>query len=176
MEYRSAVLITNRSGGNASKSSNTYRVTLPNTWIEALNLNEQNKNLELSFDGKRIIVEPKTDTNDYINNNKNHKLIKLEYYNLEVLQTTIVADYTEKRIVIKNHTNDIIHLAFGVDETPDWNDYNNFLSERCIPKTREGIEYYLDALGLYEYEPIDIIKRTQGRMDEDHQWIKVTEI
>lgn len=50
-----------------------------------------------------------------------------------------------------------------------------FLEERCIPRQREGIREYLDALGLDEYDPWEIVKCTQGRMAEDQQWIEVTE-
>ena len=32
---------------------------------------------------------------------------------------------------------------------------------------------YLEALGMDEYNPLEIIKRTQGRMAEDDQWIEV---
>ena len=38
---------------------------------------------------------------------------------------------------------------------------------------RAGIREYLEALGLVEYDPLEIIKRTQGRMAEDDQWIEV---
>ena len=50
-----------------------------------------------------------------------------------------------------------------------------FLEERCVPRQREGIREYLETLGLDEYDPWEIIKRTQGRMAEDQQWIEVVE-
>ncbi|MED9969369.1 MAG: hypothetical protein UFA98_05070 [Ruminococcus sp.] len=51
-----------------------------------------------------------------------------------------------------------------------------FLEERCIPRTRDGLKYYLDAIGVDEYNPFEIIKKTQGRMAEDHQWIELSEL
>ena len=50
-----------------------------------------------------------------------------------------------------------------------------FLEERCIPRQRDGIREYLGVLGLDEYDPWEIIKRTKGRMAEDQQWIEVVE-
>ena len=50
-----------------------------------------------------------------------------------------------------------------------------FLEERCVPRQRDGIQEYLEALGLDEYDPWEIVKHTQGRMAEDQQWIEVVE-
>ena len=56
METRKAKLIVNKFGGTASEKSKTYRVTIPNSWIEHLGLNENFRNVELAFDGNRIII------------------------------------------------------------------------------------------------------------------------
>ena len=98
------------------------------------------------------------------------------YYNFNNPCSTIIADYTDKNIKVKNHTDDIVLTAFGVKANPDWQDYSEFLEDRCIPRTRAGLQNYLDALKIDEYNPLDIIKKTEGRMAEDYQWIKVTEL
>ena len=59
---------------------------------------------------------------------------------------------------------------------PDWTDFEVFLEERCVPESRSGIREYLEALGLDRYDPLEIIKKTGGRMAEDEQWIKTEEI
>ena len=38
-------------------------------------------------------------------------------------------------------------------------DYNSFLEDRCVPKSRMGIREYLFSIGLDEYSPIEIIKK-----------------
>ena len=63
----------------------------------------------------------------------------------------------------------------GKNRLPTWEDLQNFLEERCIPRQREGLRAYLDALGLDEYDPWEIVRRTQGRMAEDQQWIEVVQ-
>lgn len=63
--------------------------------------------------------------------------------------------------------------AFGANELPTWEDFELFLEERCVPRERAGLREYLEALGLEEYDPLDIVRKTQGRMAEDDQWLEV---
>ena len=63
--------------------------------------------------------------------------------------------------------------AFGTNELPTWEDFELFLEERCVPRERAGLREYLEALGLEEYDPLDIVRKTQGRMAEDDQWLEV---
>ena len=56
METRKAKMIINKSGGTASSQGKTYRVTIPNSWIEQLGIDEENREVELCFDGANIIV------------------------------------------------------------------------------------------------------------------------
>lgn len=178
MERRTVKLLINRAGGTASKNSKTYKVSLPTTWINELNLSEENKNLELSFDGKQIIITPVLNFEDFISNakKKNHKILLLNYFNGDELCTKIAADFDEKKIQIENFSKNCIHTAFGVNENPSWEDYESFLEERCVPKSRMGIKEYLISIGVDEYNPLEIIKVTEGRMAEDNHWIKLEEL
>ncbi len=89
--------------------------------------------------------------------------------------TIILADYKEKSVKIENYTNNMIHRAFGVVEHPTWEDYNEFLESRCFPRTRHNAKDLLKMLGLADigYEPLEIIKKTDGRMAEDRTVLKV---
>ena len=51
--------------------------------------------------------------------------------------------------------------------------YEEFVEGRCFPRTRDKMKIMLDALELPFYEPIMIIRKTEGRMAEDDFWIKV---
>lgn len=112
----------------------------------------------------------------YIISNKNHELVQIDFYNFDTLCTSIIADYTAKEVRIDNKNDDIIHRAFGKSEYPTWDDYLQFLEERCIPKNRMGINMYLESIGVDEYNPLDIIMKTEGRMAEDHQWLRVKKL
>ncbi|RBP59315.1 hypothetical protein DES36_11940 [Alkalibaculum bacchi] len=60
MEKRYVKLIATK-GGSGSES---FRVSLPTTWIRSMGLGKNARNLIISFDGKQIIIE---------NNNQENK-------------------------------------------------------------------------------------------------------
>ena len=176
MERRIAKLIVGKAGGTAGKDSKTYKVSLPSKWIAELDLTDSK--MEIAFDGERIVISPHLSMENFIENKKTlgHKLIKIEFYDREVLCTKIVADFTDKTLSVENATEHIVKTAFGKNEVPTWEDFQSFLEERCVPRSRSGIREYLETIGVEEYNPVEIIKKTSGRMAEDDQWIKLEEI
>ena len=173
MERRIAKLIVGKAGGTAGRDSNTYKVSLPSTWVAELGLAECK--MEIAFDGERIIISPHLSMDEFLEKKKvlGHKLIKFEFYDGEVLCTKIIADFTDKTLSVKNTTEHIVKTAFGKNEVPTWDNFQSFLEERCVPRSRNGIREYLEAIKVEEYNPIEIIKKTSGRMAEDDQWIKL---
>ena len=176
METRNAKLIINKSGGTASEKSKTYRVTIPNSWVEQLGISEDNREIELSFNGSEITVRRKQTMQEYKDTHNRNKLLQLQFFHGDSLCTTILADETAEKVLIENHTSDPLYTAFGVNENPDWQDYQIFLEERCIPKSRAGLKEYLNAIGVDEYNPVEIIRKTKGKMAEDQSWLEVTEL
>ena len=163
METRSAKLIVNKSGGTASEKSKTYRVTIPNSWVEQLGISEENREIELSFDGTEITVRRKQTLREYKKTHNRNKLLQLCFYHGNSLCTTILADETAEKVLIENHTDNPLYTAFGVNDNPCWQDYQNFLEERCIPKSRAGLQEYLNAIGVDEYNPLEIVRKTKGK-------------
>ena len=176
METRNAKLIINKSGGTASEKSKTYRVTIPNSWVEQLGISEDNREIELSFNGSEITVRRKQTMQEYKDTHNRNKLLQLQFFHGDSLCTTILADETAEKVLIENHTSDPLYTAFGVNENPDWQDYQIFLEERCIPKSRAGLKEFLNAIGVDESNPVEIIRKTKGRMAEDQSWLEVTEL
>ena len=176
METRNAKLIVNKSGGTASEKSKTYRVTIPNSWVEQLGISEDNREIELSFNGSEITVRRKQTMQEYKDTHNRNKLLQLQFFHGDSLCTTILADETAEKVLIENHTSDPLYTAFGVNDNPGWQDYQSFLEERCIPKSRAGLQEYLNAIGVDEYHPLEIIRKTKGRMAEDRSWLEVTEL
>lgn len=130
----------------------------------------------LSFDGEKIIISRKQIVEEFLKLRKENKLILLNYYNGSRICTKIVADYTDKDIAFENYTDNPIELAFGVNQTPAWDDYEAFLEERCVPRERDGLREMLETLGLYEYNLLEIIKKTQGKMAEDNCRLETEEL
>ena len=176
MERRIAKLIVGKAGGTAGKDSKTYKVSLPSKWVAELGLADSK--MEITFDGERIMISPHLSMDEFLEKKKllGHKLVKFEFYDGEILCTKIIADFTEETLSVENTTEHIVKTAFGKNEAPTWEDFQNFLEERCVPRSRSGIREYLETIGVESYEPLEIIKKTNGRMAEDNQWIKWEEI
>lgn len=175
MEQRKGKVIIHSSGGTATKGSNTYKLTLPSVWMKEMGISEQDREVELFFDGNTISIskhlEPSQLIVDKIANGDSFK--KISYYDGNTCCTTIYIDMDARILRVKNHTNNLTKTAFGKNLTPTWDDLEQFLEERCIPRQRAGLREYLEAIGVDEYDPWRIIEKTEGRMAEDDQWIKI---
>ena len=88
--------------------------------------------------------------------------------------TEIYVNFADKKIKIVNRTNDIMKRAFGINENPDWNDFEQFLEERCFPKSRAFRKTILKKIGADGYDTLQILEKTDGRTAEDNQYIRFT--
>lgn len=174
MEQRKGKVNISTAGGTSSEGAKTYKVTLPNKWIKQMGLNN-NPNIDLLFDGKAIYIESCVPATQYAKRKIEcgHKVKKLTFYDGDKICTEIYADYTDKTIKIQNFGAPAVKCAFGNTVNPGWKDFEFFLKERCISKNRDGIREYLEVLGIDEYDPMAIIRKTKGRMAEDNQWIHI---
>lgn len=86
--------------------------------------------------------------------------------------TIIDVDFRNEKIAIKNRTDDVLHRAFGVIENPTWQQFQEFLEDRCFPRTRGNIKAILRDLELDSYDPLQIVEKTKGRTADDNLWIK----
>lgn len=178
MEIRNAKVIVSSAGGTAGKTSKTYKISLPSSWLTEMGINPNEKDVLLSFDGTQITIQKRLTLESFIENKaaQGHALKLISYYDGEKLCTRICADFSDNTIAIENENVPNLNRAFGVNEVPTWDDFIMFLEDRCIPRQRDGLRYYLDELGVDEYDPWQIVQRTAGRMAEDNQWLRVEEL
>lgn len=176
MESRITKLIVGAAGGTAGKNSKTYKISIPSKWVKELDL--ENNNVEIFFDGNCITIKPEITFNDFIEYKKSlsHKLLKINVFNNDSLCSTIIADYTDHTVKHENYTDYYVKTPFGNNNYPDFSDYRSFLEERCIPKERSGIREYLNALDIDYYDPLEIIKKTNGVMAEDDIHLELEEL
>lgn len=99
--------------------------------------------------------------------------MRLWYMHYDDVCTIIDVDERERVVKIYNYTNDYAFRAFGRNEKPTFEQYEEFLASRCFPSTRDKMKLVLRELDLPFYEPLMIIEKTQGRMAEDNFWIKI---
>ncbi|MBR4248663.1 MAG: helix-turn-helix domain-containing protein [Verrucomicrobia bacterium] len=98
--------------------------------------------------------------------------LRLVYMYRQFPCTFIDLDFMERKLWIHNRTDDMLHRAFGANEQPSWQDYQEFLKERCFPATRGNAKSILKELGLLDYDPLQIVEKTQGRLADDDMWVK----
>lgn len=172
IEQRKAKILINKAGGTAGADAKNYRVALPSAWINELGIDEESCEVVLQFDGESITIRRAVSGgySDFVDTARRHghELLVLHFYDGNALCTKICADRTMRTLAIENHTADVLRTAFGVNQNPTWDDLQELLESRCVPRQRDGLRYYLAELGLEKYEPLEIIRRTEGRMAEDN--------
>ena len=87
--------------------------------------------------------------------------------------TVIDVDEPRREVRIQNYVKDPLFRAFGVNQSPTYEDYEEFLESRCFPSTRDKLKLELKRLELPFYDPLMIIEKTEGRMVEDDFWIEI---
>ena len=99
--------------------------------------------------------------------------IWMNYMCEEDVMTEIFVDYETKEVKIKNHTESLLDRAFGVNENPTFDDYENMLKDRCVPEPRQLLKLHLKELKVPYYDPLLIVEKTQGRMAGDYYWLDI---
>ena len=99
--------------------------------------------------------------------------IRMWYMYKDKKCTLIDVDEIARVVKIKNYERNIMFLAFGANNSPSYEDYEEFLKSRCFPETRDKIKIQLEALNIPFYDPMMIIEKTEGRMAEDDFWIYI---
>ena len=54
---RKAKMLMGNPGGNAGKGASYYRVGIPPVWAQMMGVSAEERDLLLTFDGKRVIIE-----------------------------------------------------------------------------------------------------------------------
>ena len=116
MEQRTAKVSISSAGGTASQSSKTCKVTLPTTWLEAMGITAEQRDLVLSFDGKAITLSRRVSGPDFALQQRRlgHDVRILRLYDGEELCSSIYADMTGQLVVVENQEISTIKTAFEI--------------------------------------------------------------
>lgn len=120
---------------------------------------------------KMLNIYPAFTTNFRIQDSKYS--LRLWYMFKDEVCTIIDVDEKNRKVEISNYTNDLIFRAFGNNEHPNFDEYQDFIESRCFPKSRDNLKIYLRELDLPFYEPLMIIEKTLGKMADDDFWINI---
>lgn len=100
----------------------------------------------------------------------------ISYYNgKDELCSKIFANRDNKTVSVENYTDFIMDTAFGVVKNPTWEDFEEFLEDRCFPRNRQNVKLELKQLGLTGYDPLEICKKTDGRNYRDYYYMTFDE-
>lgn len=99
--------------------------------------------------------------------------LRLKYMYQDTLCTVIDVDEMNQAVRIMNYQKHLMFRAFGINEKPTFQDYQEFIESRCFPRSRDKMKIILKDLDIPFYDPLLIIEKTKGRMAEDDFWIEV---
>lgn len=178
MDIRNGKMIIGKAGGTAGKESITCKVSIPSKWVRELNIDENNRDITLSFDGDKIVIAKKETVEDFLSFRKaqGNSIKELRYYSGSTLTTVIYADYSAKDVRIVNKLDNPAKTAFGENLSPTWSDYEKLLRSRCIDEYSPRLKDYLMSIGLKQYDPVAIIMKSKGRLMTDDKWLSITDI
>lgn len=103
----------------------------------------------------------------------NKRKLRIWYMYENTACTVIDVDEMNRKVKIRNYTDNVLERAFGIKTEPTFEDYEEFLKSRCFPETRDMLKLELKKLDIPFYDPIMIIEKTEGRMADDKFWIRI---
>ena len=80
--------------------------------------------------------------------------------------------FLEKKVIVKNYSDNIFVKPFGTKETVTFKDLEDFIESRCFPRERFNCKDILKRLGLDCYDPFTIIEYNGGNCNEDDHYLK----
>ena len=83
----------------------------------------------------------------------------------------VIISADRKEVFYKKYPHELTEVPFEFDN-PAVDQMYDFICSRCVPAGRTLINEYLEYLGLKEYNPYEIVKKTHGVMFEDFMWLK----
>ncbi|MFB5265251.1 hypothetical protein ACE41H_00405 [Paenibacillus enshidis] len=99
--------------------------------------------------------------------------LKFEVLEMDKVIAKVTVNYTGKKVdVWQDKEVDPIFLPFPTKETITLSDVVDYFESRCFPRTRHHADKLLKTLGLSEYDPNEIVKKTHGVLYDDYVWLR----
>ncbi len=86
-------------------------------------------------------------------------------------EKTADVTFTNSMALIKRYSQHPVKQIFAKDEIPLF-EFGEILKTRCWDEHRDNLEKYLHKLGLSDYNPYEICRKTHGVMCQDKVWFK----
>lgn len=102
---------------------------------------------------------------------RKENILEFDFLYMDMLCTSVKANFTTGVVERVDYVNEPILTVFGKLE-PNIDNLLLFFQERVFPSTRPDTYDMLEFMGLKEYNPLDICKKTHGKCWEDEMWIR----
>lgn len=97
-------------------------------------------------------------------------LIKFDYMEKDEIKSSVTV-YKDKTIECEDFSTVPFETVFG--KCPHTIEYlYKFFERRCFAREHSHVGELLHSIGLAQYNPLDIVLISHGRMVGDHNWIK----
>lgn len=100
-------------------------------------------------------------------------MYEVKVYYKEDLISKIKVD--EETVTFENYSDMTVFLPFGVSNTATYKDLLEYYEDRCFPRERENCKQLLHHLGLAEYDPELICRKTHGLQFDDFVWLQFSD-
>ena len=94
--------------------------------------------------------------------------MELVYKHDNKIVARIYVDYIRDKVKVINYTDNFLEKPFGANDNPTIKDFEDLVEDRCFPRSRDMMKLHLQELGIGCYEPLDIIRQTQGKLEGDY--------
>lgn len=101
--------------------------------------------------------------------------IEFDWMNRDEVCGHVVLQSNPFEVTYDIFTNEV-HKMFAVPgKTINPEQLNTLLENRCFSRNREDCDELLSMLGLINYNPMDIIRKTHGAMSHDNMWVRFSD-
>ena len=108
--------------------------------------------------------------------NADRYTLRIEYMSGDRCLSVILVDFESERVEVVNSVKDPLLKPFGIKVKPNWEDFEDFMVERCIPAERYMIKQVLRDIKVDNYDCLSILERTEGRTGEDDIWLRFSHL
>ncbi len=106
----------------------------------------------------------------YADNSKSDSIFP-DFFLMWEDEVTASVKVGENEIYVNRFTLHPAKQIFYADTIPNYK-FGQILKDRCWDENRPDIDLLLEKIGLYEYNPYEICKKTHGKMIQDRTWFK----
>lgn len=101
------------------------------------------------------------------------KPLEFEVLNKDRVVAKIKLNYANQKVDLwQDRSAPIPHLPFPTKDKVTVSEVLDYFETRCFPRTRHHVDLLLKGLGLTDYIPTEIVKKTHGTMYEDFTWFR----